>query len=87
MMLLKLLRKNLTQYNWKDAAKKIVKAEMLKRNITNQALADALVVMGLNESAATVQNKIYRSSFSATFFLQCMKAMRVDQITLSDDFF
>lgn len=77
----------MSKYDWNNAATKILKSEMIKRSMTNQDLADALVEIGLKESATMVQNKLYRGTFSATFFLQCLKAMQVTQINVSDDFF
>lgn len=58
--------------NWDDKAKRLLKSEMVKRGITNADLVGLLNEIGVEETKASIDSKISRGSFSATFLLQCL---------------
>jgi hypothetical protein len=58
--------------NWDDKAKRLLKSEMVKRGFTNADLVSLLNEIGVEETKASIDSKISRSSFSATFLLQCL---------------
>lgn len=78
---------NKNEYDWTSVPKRIIKSEMIKRDITQQGLTELLNHMGISETKISVNNKLTRGMFSAIFFLQCLKAMGVKQLSLDDDFF
>lgn len=78
---------NKNEYDWTSVPKRIIKSEMIKRDITQQGLTEFLNHMGISETKISVNNKLTRGMFSAIFFLQCLKAMGVKQLSLDDDFF
>jgi hypothetical protein len=45
-------------------------------------LAERLTAIGIRESPKNVNNKIARGSFSAVFFLQCLEAIGVKNLSL-----
>jgi len=53
---------------------------MARAGLTNGQLAKRLVRLGVDETEASVKNKVYRGAFSLAFFMQCLQAMGVDQV-------
>jgi len=68
--------------DWNSRAKGLLKAEMAKRHMKAPDLAKALEVIGVEERADNLKNKIARGGFSAGFFLQCLAAMEVTTLHL-----
>lgn len=58
--------------DWNDQAKRLLKAELVKRGISNETLARRLNAVGIHETKAGIDSKISRGTFSAAFFLQCL---------------
>jgi hypothetical protein len=63
-------------------AKNILKSELKRRGITYAALAERLRERGAVESERNLANKISRGSFTAAFFMMCMDAIGVRQVSL-----
>ena len=68
--------------NWGEQAKRMLRAEMARQGIGYDELVEKLAAIGVTETAANLRNKVSRASFSAGFFLECMKAMEVKTILL-----
>lgn len=66
--------------DWHEQAKRILKAEMVRRGISNDELVNLLKKIDVNETKGSVANKISRGSFSAAFFLQCLNALKCKNI-------
>lgn len=69
---------------WTKLVKGILRAEMARRGITYEQLAQRLAELGIQDTAVNIRNKVARGGFSAVFFVQCLKAlgcqiMRLDQ--------
>ena len=58
--------------NWDDKAKRLLKSELIKRGVTNADLVTLLNEIGIEETKASIDSKISRGSFSATFLLQSL---------------
>jgi Domain of unknown function (DUF6471) len=67
-----------------ERAKRLVKAELKKADVTYEELAARLTSMGMPETKASVSNKISRGGFSTPFFLATMKAIGRDVVRLDD---
>lgn len=65
---------------WAILAKSLLKAELKRHNCTYQTLVHKLKLIGINESVENINNKINRGTFSAVFFFQCMKALKVKEV-------
>lgn len=63
-------------------AKNILKSELKRRGITYAQLAEKLKERGAKESERNLANKISRGSFTAAFFMMCMDAIGVRQVSL-----
>ena len=72
------------QPTWEDRAKRFLKAELARADISYQELADRLKKHGLAETEASIANKISRGTFPATFFLAALVAIGCEAVTLED---
>ena len=75
----------LTDAQWRDLAKGMLKAELKRQNLTYADLSDRLAALGVDESEASIRNKISRGSFSFVFALQATKAIGLDLIAFRPD--
>ena len=68
--------------DWKSTAKNILKAELTRKGVDYESLANRLNSLGVEESYNSINTKINRGAFTFQFFLQCMQAIGVDNIRL-----
>lgn len=68
--------------SWEERAKRFLKAELARADVGYRELAERLKKHGLDESEASIANKISRGTFSATFLLASLKALEVDTVRL-----
>lgn len=71
--------------NWDDKAKRLLKSELVKRGLSNTDLVLLLSEIGVDETKASIDSKISRGSFSATFLLQCLTVIGCQRIEIEDD--
>jgi hypothetical protein len=69
-------------YNWDDKAKRLLKSELIKRGVGNLDLVELLREIGVEETKASIDSKISRGSFSATFLLQCLSVIGCHKIEI-----
>ena len=67
--------------NWENEARRILRAELVRRGLTYQRLAGHLQAIGLDETERSIANKMSRGTFTFVFFLQCVKAMGANSIS------
>ena len=73
------------QAEWADRAKRLVKAELKRADVTYVELARRLREdQGLDETVGSVGNKLSRGTFPASFLLAVMKAIGRENINLVD---
>lgn len=65
---------------WKNFAKSLLKSELKRHNCTYIELVERLKQIGIDENVDNINNKINRGGFSAIFFFQCMKALKVKEL-------
>lgn len=70
---------------WGERAKRIVRAEMVRRGVSYDALAERLEALGVHDSPVNMRNKIARGKFTAAFMLQVMEAVGCKTIGLEAD--
>jgi len=68
--------------DWEARVKGLLKAELKRRAVTYQGLAEKLAAIGVTETEPNIRNKIARGGFSAVFFLQCLEAVGVKDLRL-----
>lgn len=54
--------------------------EMLRRGISTEKLQSLLAEHGYSYTLSSVNSKISRGTFSATFLIQCLEVMKCDRI-------
>ena len=69
---------------WAERAKRFLKAELKRADVTYDDLADRLSKMGLSETIGSIANKISRGTFSATFMLASLKAIGCQNVRVED---
>jgi hypothetical protein len=63
-------------------AKGLLRAEMVRRNLSYEDLAEKLKSIGIEDSPKNLSNKVGRGSFTAGFFLQCLEAIGCTSLRL-----
>lgn len=74
----------LVDRDWKAMVKGMLRAEMIRRQISYQDLVVKLAEIGVKETEANLRNKISRGSFTAVFFVQCLKALGCTSLPLHE---
>lgn len=67
---------------WDARAKGLLKAELARRGVSYEQLAEKLREMGVNETPASIANKISRGRFTAVFLLQCLAVIGCNRIDI-----
>jgi Domain of unknown function (DUF6471) len=70
--------------SWEDRAKRYLKAELKRADVGYRELAERLKKHGLEESEASVANKLSRGTFPATFMLAALVAIGAEVVKLED---
>jgi hypothetical protein len=70
--------------DWSDRAKRFLKAELKRADVTYEELAKRLKAHGFQETEASIANKLSRGTFQATFFLATLAALEIEGIRLED---
>lgn len=73
-----------TEQEWADRARRFVKAELKRSEVTYEELAKRLEVHGLKETEASIANKLRRGTFATTFFLATLAALGLEGMKLED---
>jgi hypothetical protein len=66
-----------------NMAKRFLKMEMLRRGISSEKLQTLLSESGYSYTLSSINSKISRGTFSASFLIQCLEAMKCDKIDLN----
>lgn len=70
--------------DWNDKVKRLLKSELVRRGISNSELAVMLEQIGVEETKSSIDSKISRGTFSASFFLQCLTVIGCEKIEIVD---
>ena len=63
--------------DWNEKAKRLLKSELVRRGVGTEDLVALLENIGVEETKASIDNKISRGTFSAAFLIQCLNALGV----------
>jgi hypothetical protein len=72
------------QPSWEERAKRFLKAELKRADVSYRELADRLKKHGLEETEASIASKLSRGTFAATFFLAALVAIGCEAVALED---
>lgn len=67
---------------WERLASSIIKANLQLAGMRHCDLHEALAAIGVEQSTDSIAMKLSRGKFSATFFLQCLAVMGVEQLLI-----
>ncbi len=67
--------------DWNEKVKRLLKSELVRRGITTEALVALLENIGVEETKASIDSKISRGTFGATFLIQCLQAIGCKNFT------
>ena len=67
-----------------NKAKTFLNIEMLKEGISTEDLHKMLQSKGYNYTLSSINSKISRGTFSATFLIQCLEAMGHYSVSIND---
>lgn len=67
-----------------NKAKTFLKIEMLKEGISTEELHKLLLSKGYNYTLSSINSKISRGTFSATFLIQCLEVMGHYNVNIND---
>ena len=73
-----------SQDEWADRARRYLKAELKRADVTYEELAKRLKEHGFEETEASIANKLRRGLFPAIFFLAALAAIGVAEIAIED---
>jgi hypothetical protein len=74
---------NTSLSDWHSEAKRLLKAELARRDISHQQLVFLLSDIGVSVTKASLDNKLSRGTFSAAFFIQCLAAISCPELRLA----
>jgi Domain of unknown function (DUF6471) len=74
-----------SEAEWAEETKRLLRAEMARRGVTYEDLAERLAGVGVQDTAVNLRNKVARGRFSAVFLVQCLEAMGARAIRLGTD--
>ena len=69
---------------WEMLTKGILKGELKRRHLGYKELTEKLKEIGIDDNERNIANKVSRGSFTAVFFLQCLKAIGCVNVRLDD---
>ncbi len=73
-----------TEKSFQSKAKGILRAEIHRRNLGYDDLAEKLAALGIEENARNLSNKIARGGFTAGFFISCLIAIGCHTVRLHE---
>ena len=72
----------MTDEEWQDRVKGLLKGELKKRNLGYRDLSEKLAAIGVHDSERNISNKLSRGSFTAVFLIQCLDAIECKTLYL-----
>jgi hypothetical protein len=70
--------------DWTAYTKALLRAEMVKRQISYTGLVEKLAALGIRETEANLRNKISRGGFTGAFLIQCLVAIGCTVLRLEE---
>jgi 3-mercaptopyruvate sulfurtransferase SseA len=72
----------MTEDDWQERVKGLLKAELKRRGVSYKQLAEKLKELGVDENDRNIANKLARGGFSAVFMVQCLEAIGCNTVQL-----
>ena len=68
---------------WSERVKRYLKAELKRHDVSYGELARRLKEAGMDETEASVSNKVSRGTFTAIFFLASLSAIGCETVNVA----
>lgn len=75
---------SMTEVDWTERAKGLLKGELKRRGVSYRDLAVKLGEIGIHETERNIANKISRGGFTGAFLIQCLTAIGATTLRLDD---
>ena len=69
---------------WENEVKGMLKGELKRRGLSYADLVGKLTDIGVHDSEPNIRNKISRGKFTAVFLVQCLHAIGVHSLSITD---
>lgn len=69
---------------WNNKVKRMLKSELVKRGLSTEDLTTLLNENGCTETKSSVDSKISRGTFSASFFMHCLFVIGCTKIEIEE---
>lgn len=69
---------------YQEKAKGLLRAEIKRRNLNYEQLAEKLAEMGVKDTGKNLSNKIARGGFTAGFMIMCLEAIGAKAVRIED---
>ena len=69
------MKNKTNELSWQSQAKKMIKLEMLKRDVGYEQLSELMQAAGTHDTPGNLKTKINRGTFSAAFLLQVLNVI------------
>jgi hypothetical protein len=73
-----------TEDEYGERAKRLLRAEMVRRGVSYETLSERLAALGLHDSPVNLRNKVSRGKFTAAFLLAACEAMGAETLRLAE---
>jgi hypothetical protein len=67
-----------TEDEYGERAKRLLRAEMVRRGVSYEALSEKLGALGLHDTPVNLRNKVSRGKFTAAFLFAVCEAIGAD---------
>jgi hypothetical protein len=74
-----------SEAEWAEETKRLLRAEMARRGVSYEDLAERLARIGVQDTAVNLRNKVARGRFSASFLVQCLSAMGARTLRIEEN--
>ncbi len=74
----------MSETEWKNYVKGLLKAEIAKRNLNYVDIAERLKKIGVEETPQNISNKIGRGTFGAIFMMQILQVIGCTEIDITN---
>ena len=72
----------MSESDWKDKVKGLLKSEIAKRNLNYIEIAERLEKIGVHETPQNISNKIGRGTFGAIFMMQILEVIGCHELKM-----
>lgn len=74
----------MSESDWKNYVKGLLKAEIAKRNLNYVDIAERLRAVGVDETPQNLSNKIGRGTFGAIFMIQILQVIGCNDLHINE---